>query len=89
MRELKVNAGKNKVMALVREEGVECEVCVDRMRLEHVSEFKFLGCVLDDLGTDEGKYSRKVVNRRRVAGAIKYLVNAMSLQLECARVLHE
>ena len=38
-RGLKVNAGKNKVMVVNREERLECEVCVDGMRLEHVSEF--------------------------------------------------
>ena len=32
---------------------------------------------------------RKVVSRRRVAGAIRSMVNARSLHLECARVLHE
>ena len=32
---------------------------------------------------------RKVVNGRRVADAIKFLVNAKSLQLECIRVLHK
>ena len=26
---------------------------------------------------------------RRVVGAIRFLVNAMDLQLQCARVLHE
>ena len=45
-RGLKVNAGKNKVIVLDGEE-LECEVCVDRICLEHVSEFKYLGCVLD------------------------------------------
>ena len=34
-RALKVNAGENKVMVLNGEEGLECEVCVDRIRLEH------------------------------------------------------
>ena len=34
-RGLKVNAGG--------EEGLECEFCVDGMRLNHVSEFKYLG----------------------------------------------
>ena len=33
--------------------------------------------------------SRKVVNGRKVAGAIKSLVNVKELSLECARVLHE
>ena len=48
---------------------MECEICVDRLCLEHVS--------------DEAECSRKV------AGAIRSLVNVRSLQLECARVLHE
>ena len=38
---LKVNADKSKVMVLNREEGLECEVQVDKSRLEHVSEFKY------------------------------------------------
>ena len=36
---LKVNAGKSKVMVLGGEEGLECEVCVDRICLKRVSEF--------------------------------------------------
>ena len=39
-RDLKVNAGKSKVMMLKGEEGLECEICGDGMLLEHVSEFK-------------------------------------------------
>ena len=27
------------------EEGLECEVCLDGMRLEHIYEFKNFGCV--------------------------------------------
>ena len=42
-RGLKVNAGKTNVMVLGREEELECEVCIDGIRLEHVSEFKYLG----------------------------------------------
>ena len=37
-RGLKVKASRSKVMVLGGEEGLECEVCVDGMRLEHVSE---------------------------------------------------
>ena len=44
-RGLKVNAGKSKVMVVNGEEGLECEVHVDRIRLEHVSEFKYFRCV--------------------------------------------
>ena len=76
---LKVNEGKIKVMVLGGEEGLECEVCVDRIRLEHVSEFTYLGCVLDDSGTDETEC-------RRIGGAIRSLVNYKSLQVQCARV---
>ena len=68
---------------------MEGEVCIDGIHLEHVSEFKYLGCVLDEAGTDETESSRKVVSGRRVAGVIRSLVNDRSLQLDCARVLHE
>ena len=53
-----------------------------------ISEFKYLGYVLDESGTDEAKCSRNVVSRGRVAGVIRSLVNASSLQLEYARALH-
>ena len=33
---MKVNAGKSKVMVLGGEEGLQGEVCVDGIRLEHV-----------------------------------------------------
>ena len=46
-------------MVLDREEGLECEVCVDKKCLEHVLEFKYFGCVLDK-GTDEAYCSRKM-----------------------------
>ena len=43
-RGLKVNVGNSKVMVLNGEEGLECEVHVDRIRLDYVSEFNYLGC---------------------------------------------
>ena len=64
-------------MVLGEEEGLEYEVCVDGICLEHFSEFKYSGCVLD-----ESECSRKVSSVRRVAGA-------RNLQLQCAMVLHE
>ena len=67
-RGLKINAGKSKMMVLGGEEGLECEVCVDGIRLEHVSEFEYLGCVLGESGTDEAECSRKVPSGRRVTG---------------------
>ena len=60
-------------MGLGGEKGLECEVCVDGMRLEHVSESKYLGCGLDESGAE---CRRMVASRRRVAGAIRALANA-------------
>ena len=88
-RGLRVTAGKSKVMIMNGEEILESEVHADGMHLEHVSEFRYLGCVLDKSGTDGPECSRNVASGRRVAGAIKSLVNARDLQLECAIVLHE
>ena len=52
-------------------------------------EFKYLVCVLDESGTDGAECSKKMGSGKRVAGAIRSLVNVRSLQLECAMVLHE
>ena len=88
-RDLKFNAGKSKVIMLGGEEGLECEVCVDGMRLEHVSEFKYLGYVLEESGIDEADCRRKVASGRRVGGTIRSLVNTKGLKLDCAKVLRE
>ena len=45
-----------------------------------------MGCVLDESGTDEAWCSRKVVSGRRIAGAIRSLINARSLLPKRARV---
>ena len=34
-RSLKINSGNSKVMVLNGEEGLKCEVYIDRIRLEH------------------------------------------------------
>ena len=44
---------------------------------------------MDESGTDGAECTGKVASGRRVAGAIRTLVNASDLQIECARVLHE
>ena len=51
-RGLKFNAGKRKGMVMNEEEGLECEVHVDAVRLEHVLEFKYLGWALNEAGRD-------------------------------------
>ena len=78
-RGLKINASESKVMVLNGEEGLDCEVHVDGNRLGHVSDFKYLGCVLDKSGTDGAGCSTKVASGRRVAGGLSSLVNARSL----------
>ena len=69
-RSLKVNAGKSKVMVLGGEEGLECEISLKGIRLEYVLKIKYLGCVLDESGTDEAECSRKVASGRRGVGSI-------------------
>ena len=63
---------------------MKSEVDVDGIRLEHVSEFKYLGCLLDEAGTDGAECSWKVASKRRVAGDIRPLISNRDLQLECA-----
>ena len=41
---LNVNANTSKMMVLGVDKGLECEVHVDRVQLEQVSEFRYLGC---------------------------------------------
>ena len=54
-----------------------------------MSEFIYLGFVLDELGTDEAECCRKAASGRKVAGAARSLVNARSLQLKFAMTLNE
>ena len=61
---------------------MECKVHVDEVRLEHVSEYKYLGCVLDKAGTDGAERSMMVIIGRRVTGAIRSVINARDLQTE-------
>ena len=68
-RGLKVNATKSKVMVLNRLEGLECEFHVDGIRLEHISQFKYFGCVLDESGTD----GQDAVGRWRAGGGLQVL----------------
>ena len=57
--------------------------------MEQVSEFKYLGYMLDEKGTDDAECSRKVVSGRKVSGEIKPMVNEKELSLDCARISHE
>ena len=63
-RGLKINVGKSKVMVFSREEGLECEVCMDWMCLEHVSEFKYW----DVFWTNEAQMMQSVVGRLQMGG---------------------
>ena len=52
---------------------------VDGRLLERVSEFKYLGCDLDESGTYEVEYPRKVVSGKKSSCAIRTLVNVRGL----------
>ena len=67
-RGLKVKPGKGKVMVISGEERLEWEVYVDGICLEHVSEFRYVGCVLDESGIYGAECSRKVA---RVGGGLQ------------------
>ena len=83
-RALKVNAGESRVMVMNVEEEFDCELQIDGIRLEYVSEFKYFGCAFDESDTDGAECSSKGVSGRRVSGPIRPLVTARDLQLECA-----
>ena len=53
---------------------MECEGYLEGINLEHVLEFKHLGCVLGESGIDGTECSRKVATGRRVADAIRSYV---------------
>ena len=52
-------------------------------------EFEYLGCVWDELCTDEAEYRRKVASGRRVVDDIRSLVNDKGFQLECVKFFHD
>ena len=57
---------------------MESKAYIDGIRLEYVSEFKYLKCVLDESNTDGAECSRKVTSGR-VTGEIRSLVNVRDL----------
>ena len=77
------------MLVLGGEEESICEALVDWNRMEYVSDFKYLRCVVDELDIDGAEYRRKKAIGRRVEGAIRLLVIAKSLQLEYLKVLYE
>ena len=87
-RGLKVNAGKSKVMVLNGEEGLECKVHVDRIRLEHVLEFKYLGCVLDESGTDEESGRWRVGGGLQVSLGLWLMIGLCSLSVLGSCIKH-
>ena len=54
-RSLQANAGKKKVMVLGGEERSLCEILQAGRLLEPVTEFQYLGFVLDESGGRDGK----------------------------------
>ena len=58
------------MIMLSGEGGLECEVHMDGMRLEHTSEFKYSGYVLGETGTDVAEGHRKMPSGRKIASTI-------------------
>lgn len=57
--------------------------------MEQEHEFNYLGCLMNDRGAEKVECEDKLMNGRRVPGAIRALVDKKGLSLECASVLHE
>ena len=55
---MKLNEGKKRVMVMNGEEGLESNIHIDGTHLEQVSEFIYLGYVLDKSSRDEVDCSR-------------------------------
>ena len=88
-RGMKVNASKSKVMVFGGEDGAICNIEMGGVCLEQVQNFKYLGSVLNEKGNDEADCDNKVLHGRKMAGAIRSLVNVKGMSVECARILHE
>ena len=76
-------------MLVSRKIGSLREVFANGNRLEFALECKYLGCVVNEYGTDGAECRRKVASRMKVACAMISLVNNRNLQLECTRALYE
>ena len=63
-------------MVLSGDEGLEWEVCIDGIHLEHVSEFKYL----DKFWINQIQMRQSVVGRWQLGGGLQVLLR----QLECA-----
>ena len=50
-------------------------------------EFKKVGFVIDESGTNEEECCRSVANGRNVVGAVRFLVNARTLRLELCKTI--
>ena len=62
-------------MGLYGEEGMECKVLVNGTQLEHLSEFKYLNCVLNESDTD----GTRMAFGRKIPVSIRSLVNVRGL----------
>ena len=66
-----------------------CKFFIIGIQLKYVSEFNYLGYMLDEAGVDGTECRMKVSSGRKVGSPIRSLVNARSLQIEGVRMLHE
>ena len=65
------------------------QTTTDERQMEHVSGFRFLEYILDESGREKVKYYCKVINNRKVAGAIRLPVNAVDFRFELVRLMQK
>lgn len=66
-----------------------CDVEIQEDQMEEVHAFKYLGCRVNYKDTEKVEYKNKLINGRKIAGAIKGSVFERKLSLEYARVFNE
>ena len=68
------SAVTQKVKLLSRKEGSMCDVFLDMIQLEHVSDLKYFGCVLDESGSKWRRMSKEGVECKE--SCVCYLISS-------------
>ena len=89
-RKLKVNVGKSKVLKCSKggERG-GMNVCLNGVRLEEVSEFKYLGSHVTADGSMEKEVGYRVSEGSKVMGAVRGVMRGRSLSMDAKKCLYE
>ena len=88
-RNLTLNVGKTKVMVMERGTDTQCRICLNEQVLENVSEFKYLGSVLNKDGSLGSEVEERVKQGRKVSGALKSVTRNRNVNVKVKKTLHD